>query len=90
MVGVLYSASGHCVRLNTVFATRIAGVTTNHQGYGRLKPRKVVTQMAEMDGSGFFRDSTVIPHDFITGLVQLNRDSLRVCRQMSLCGLDYA
>ena len=47
----------------------------------RLRPRHVPLPLLDLDpATGFLRDAELVPHDFITGLLQLNRDSLQARR----------
>ena len=45
----------------------------------RLRPGRVRVQPADWNAAtGYMAHTTLVPHDFVTGLIVVNRDSLRV------------
>jgi hypothetical protein len=47
--------------------------------HGRLRSRKVKSRPMETDAHGFYSFPGYTPHDFTTGVMKLNQDTLRVC-----------
>lgn len=63
--------------LRTLFSNvRLAGDTP--RAHTRLRTRNACAVSLNMDALGFIVNPLCKPHDFVTGLMQLNRDSLQV------------